>query len=133
MGREAKSSKVARLRSPGTGRRERERRLSLTNLETFLAVARCGSVAEAAAFMLVSRAAVSVAVKRLEQQLGVRLLGKGKPKRLSAEGALLFERVDPLFREIEHRLKQPLQDQGAVQSEAAAPPRERPVRSASSG
>ena len=108
MGREANSAKVARLRISGVARREREGRVSLANLETFLAIARCGSVSEAAEFLLVSRAAVSVAVKRLEHQLGVRLLGRGKPKPLSPEGALLFERVDPLFRELEHKLQEPL-------------------------
>ena len=90
----------------------------MANLATFLAVGRCGSEAEAAANLLVSRAAVSLAVKRLERQLGVRLLLRGKPKRLSAAGASLFERVDPLFREIERQLKRPLQPETAPLEQA---------------
>jgi DNA-binding transcriptional LysR family regulator len=118
---ELTSAAPARLRGTGVSRRERQHQVSLTNLATFLAVARCGSEAEAAAFLDVSRAAVSLAVKRLERQLGVALLGGGRPKRLSDAGKLLFERVDPLFRELERRLKQPLQDQGSGNSDGGAP------------
>lgn len=49
-------------------------RTSLEDLATFVAVAEAGSFSSAAARLRVSKAAVSVAVARLERQLGVRLL-----------------------------------------------------------
>lgn len=49
-------------------------RASLEDLATFVAVAEAGSFSAAALRLRVSKAAVSVAVARLERQLGVRLL-----------------------------------------------------------
>ena len=107
MGRRYGQAAAPVPRPVGTSRLRPDARLSIVNLATFVVVGRTGSASKAAAHLLVSRAAVSIAVQRLEKQLGVQLLGRGKPKPLTPAGMLLFKRVDPVFRELEHQLEQP--------------------------
>jgi DNA-binding transcriptional LysR family regulator len=112
MGRRYGQTAAPVRRPVGASRLRPDARLSILNLATFVVVGRAGSVSKAAAHLLVTRAAVSVAVQRLERQLEVQLLGRGKPKPLTPAGMLLFKRVDPIFRELEHQLAQPLDSPG---------------------
>ena len=76
--------------------------LRLADLETFLCIARFGSISAAARSLRVTPSQVSKAVTRLERQLGTRLLGR------SSRGVGLSERAHqllPLFREVLERVR----------------------------
>ncbi len=76
--------------------------LRFSDVRTFLAVRRCGSITAAARELQVTPSQVSKAISRLEQQLKVRLLTR------SARGVTLSEaaeRVTPHFEEVVSRLR----------------------------
>ncbi len=77
----------------------------LTDLNAFLAVARAGGFRDAARANRVSASGLSEAVRRLEAQLGVRLLNRTtRSVRPTEAGARLLERLSPAMREVESAL-----------------------------
>jgi DNA-binding transcriptional LysR family regulator len=80
-------------------------RADLGDLGAFLAVARAGGFREAARATDASASALSDAVRRLETQLGVRLLNRTTRSVVTTEaGRTLIERLGPAFGEIETAL-----------------------------
>ena len=78
---------------------------NLTDIRTFIAVAREGSFTKAAAKYGVSQSAVSYAVRMLEERLGVRLLARTTRSLSPTEaGQRLIDRLAPMFEEIEGEL-----------------------------
>ena len=76
--------------------------LRLADLETFLCIARFGSISAAARHLRVTPSQVSKAVTRLERQLNARLLGR------TSRGVGLSERAQqllPVFREVLERVR----------------------------
>ena len=66
--------------------------MELQSLRTFVAVARHLSFSKAAAHLDYSQAAVTVQIKRLEEDLGVRLFDRlGKTIRLTAQGEIFYD------------------------------------------
>ena len=66
--------------------------MKLQSLRTFVAVARHLSFSKAAAHLDYSQAAVTVQIKRLEEDLGVRLFDRlGKTIRLTAQGEIFYD------------------------------------------
>lgn len=62
--------------------------ISFSDLDVFVRTVDCGSLSEAARRLNITPAAASIAVKRLESQLGVRLLARStRSLRLTEEGA----------------------------------------------
>ncbi|HTN85490.1 MAG TPA: LysR family transcriptional regulator [Sorangium sp.] len=75
--------------------------LDLGDLDTFVAVARARSFRDAARATGRSASAVSEAVRRLEEQLGVRLLHRTtRSVALTEAGARLFDRLAPALGEV---------------------------------
>jgi DNA-binding transcriptional LysR family regulator len=76
--------------------------MELRQVEAYWAVMRCGSVTAAARMLHVSQPAVSKAIKRAEDRLGLRLFERIGGRMLpTAESHALFPVVDRIFREIE--------------------------------
>jgi len=74
---------------------------SLSLLRAFEAAARTGSFQEAAGELRLTPSAVSHAIRKLEQQLGVVLFERGvRHVRLSADGLALMRHVGPAFEDI---------------------------------
>ena len=74
----------------------------LNDLSAFAAVARAGGFRDAARATRVSASGLSEAVKRLEADLGVRLLNRTTRSIAPTEaGARLLERLEPALREVE--------------------------------
>ncbi len=69
--------------------------MELRQLEYFQAVARLGSVTKAAEQQNVAQPSVSVAIKKLEAELGVKLLDRSRKKSaLTPEGRIFLQRVN---------------------------------------
>lgn len=66
-------------------------------LRAFLAVAETGGMTSAARQLNLTQAAVSQQIRRLEEQLGRRLLERGRAMRLTAEGERLLPRAQRLI------------------------------------
>jgi DNA-binding transcriptional LysR family regulator len=80
-------------------------KVDLSNLNAFLAVARAKGFREGARVSGSSASGLSVAVSRLEEQLGVRLLHRTtRSVVLTEAGDLLLERLGPALTEIESAL-----------------------------
>lgn len=78
---------------------------NLTDIRTFIAVARKGSFTKAAAEHGVSQSAISYSVRMLEGRLGVRLLSRTTRSLSPTEaGQRLIDRLAPLFDQIEAEL-----------------------------
>ena len=78
---------------------------NLTDIRTFIAVAREGSFTKAAAKHGVSQSAVSYAVRMLEGRLGVRLLARTTRSVAPTEaGQRLIDRLAPMLDQIEDEL-----------------------------
>lgn len=78
---------------------------NLTDIRTFIAVAREGSFTKAAAKYGVSQSAVSYSVRMLEERLGMRLLARTTRSVSPTEaGQRLIDRLAPMFEEIEGEL-----------------------------
>lgn len=70
--------------------------MELQQLRGFLAVARTTSITEAAYELHLTPSSISVQIKKLEQELGVRLFDRGKNRlTLTASGKLFLEKVVP--------------------------------------
>ncbi|MEQ5856867.1 LysR family transcriptional regulator [Halomonas sp. YLB-10] len=81
-------------------------RENVTDLMSFVVVARVGSFTRAAAQIGVSQSALSHAVRGLESRLGVRLLTRTTRKVTpTAEGERVLERIAPHFSQIEEELE----------------------------
>ena len=75
------------------------------DLPLFLVVARCGSFAAAGAEMGLSRSAVSLAIRRLEERLGVTLFARTtRSIGLTEAGSTLLAQVEPLLDELDESL-----------------------------
>ena len=78
---------------------------NLTDIRTFIAVAREGSFTKAAAKYGVSQSAVSYSVRMLEERLGMRLLARTTRSVSPTEaGQRLIDRLAPMFEDIEGEL-----------------------------
>lgn len=78
---------------------------NLTDIRTFIAVAREGSFTKAAAKYGVSQSAVSYSVRTLEERLGMRLLARTTRSVSPTEaGERLIDRLAPMFEQIEGEL-----------------------------
>jgi len=72
--------------------------MELHQLKYFQSVARSGSITKAAELEQVSQPSVSIAIKKLEGELGVKLLDRtGKKCALTAEGRIFFQKVNSLL------------------------------------
>lgn len=79
--------------------------VELNDLAAFLAVARAGGFRDAARASGVSASGLSVAVRRLESKLGVRLLNRSTRSVAATEaGTRLIERLTPVLGEVEAAL-----------------------------
>jgi DNA-binding transcriptional LysR family regulator len=68
----------------------------------FMQAARCGSISLAAREMHVSQPAISLAISKLEEELGIKLLFRtNRGIRLTSEGAILLEHLSGAFAMIE--------------------------------
>jgi LysR family hydrogen peroxide-inducible transcriptional activator len=73
--------------------------MNIRDLIYFSAVARFGHFAKAAAFCHVSQPTLSMQLKKLEEELGVQLIERGKREaRLTAVGKVVLEKSDTLLR-----------------------------------
>jgi DNA-binding transcriptional LysR family regulator len=80
-------------------------KMELSDLNAFVAVARAGGFREAARQSGSSASGLSEAVRRLEGQLGVRLLNRTTRSVAPTEaGTRLLERLGPALREVEAAL-----------------------------
>jgi DNA-binding transcriptional LysR family regulator len=80
-------------------------KVDLADLNAFVAVARAGGFRDGARASGVSASALSEAVRRLEAQLGVRLLHRTTRSVAPTEaGGRLLERLGPAIREVEAAL-----------------------------
>jgi LysR family glycine cleavage system transcriptional activator len=76
--------------------------LPLAALHTFVEVARCGSMKQAADLLCISPGAVSQHVRNLEDRLAVRLFERnGREIELTSTGRALFDQLASGFKEIE--------------------------------
>ncbi len=98
---------VMNVSEPLVSHNVRDGGASVVNLETFVIVAKCGGLTAGAEKLGVSRAAVSIAVKRLEEALGMKLFDEGRPKRLTAQGEELYAQAEPLVRDLLQLLERP--------------------------
>ena len=74
----------------------------LSDLQAFVSVARAGGFRDAARLGGVSASGISEAVRRLEAQLGVRLLNRSTRSVVPTEaGQRLLERLEPALKEVE--------------------------------
>ena len=77
--------------------------MELRNLRYFEAIARLGSITRAAEELHIAQPALSVAMKKLEEELGVMLFNRQQNRRvtLTAEGEILLKRAARLFQEVD--------------------------------
>lgn len=81
--------------------------MELTQLKYFLAVVNCGKVIDAAEMLHVSQSAVSMAISRLEQELGAELFErKGHRIQLTTYGSLFVNMITPAIADIDFAKKQ---------------------------
>ncbi|MER2114992.1 MAG: LysR family transcriptional regulator [Solibacillus isronensis] len=72
--------------------------MNLHTLRIFTNVAKLGSITEAAKFLHISQPAVTVQIRKLEREIGVKLIeGKGRGIQLTFEGEFLYEQGLRLF------------------------------------
>lgn len=68
--------------------------MDIRQLSVFVEVVQCGGFTSAAARLHIAQSAVSIAIQKLEQELGLVLFDRSERKaRLTAEGELLYERA----------------------------------------
>lgn len=80
--------------------------MDLRKLEIFTRVARLNSFSRAAEDLHMAQPAVSIAVRKLEESLGVTLLDRsGRQVKLTAEGDAVLARADVILRETEELLR----------------------------
>ena len=79
--------------------------MELNDLAAFVSVARAGGFRDAARISGVSASSLSIAVRRLEAKLGIRLLNRTTRSVAPTEAGLrLIEKLAPLFSEMEAAL-----------------------------
>src|SRR5580698_9715069 len=79
--------------------------MELNDLAAFVSVARAGGFRDAARISGVSASSLSIAVRRLEAKLGLRLLNRTTRSVAPTEAGLrLIEKLTPLFSEMEAAL-----------------------------
>ncbi|WP_339196495.1 LysR family transcriptional regulator [Solibacillus sp. FSL R5-0449] len=72
--------------------------MNLHTLRIFTSVAKLGSITEAAKHLHISQPAVTVQIRKLEREIGVKLIeGKGRGIQLTYEGEFLYEQGLRLF------------------------------------
>jgi DNA-binding transcriptional LysR family regulator len=82
-------------------------RIDLSDLSTFLTIARHRSFRAAAIELGVSASAISHALRKHEERLGVRLINRTtRSVGLTDAGARLFARISPAFRDIDNALEE---------------------------
>jgi DNA-binding transcriptional LysR family regulator len=75
--------------------------MDLRKLHIFTRVARCGSFSEAAGQLHMAQPAVSIAVRKLEQELGLALFDRsGRRVQLTAEGRELLRRAEAILGQV---------------------------------
>jgi len=80
--------------------------MDLRKLQIFTRVARLNSFSRAAEDLHMAQPAVSIAVRKLEESLGITLLDRsGRQVRLTAEGEAVLARADIILRETEELLR----------------------------
>lgn len=76
--------------------------MDLRKLEIFVRVAELKSFSQAAGSLHMAQPAVSIAIRKLEESLGTRLLDRsGRQVELTAEGSNLLQRAVPILQDIE--------------------------------
>lgn len=81
--------------------------MELTQLKYFLAAVNCGQIVQAAEMLHVSQSAVSMAISRLEKELGVDLFEKkGRSIQLTKNGSLFVDMITPAIAELDFAQKQ---------------------------
>lgn len=94
-------------------------KMNLHTLRIFTNVARLGSITEAANLLHISQPAVTAQIRKLERELGVKLIiGKGRGIQLTSEGEFLYEQGLRLFQleeQIDEKFKVFLEKQEKVQ------------------
>ena len=75
--------------------------MDLKAIKTFHLIAKYGSFIRAAAELNYSPSAVTMQIRKLESELGVTLIGRGKPFRLTEAGRLFRDHSLPLVRHME--------------------------------
>ena len=88
--------------------------MDLRTLRYCEAVARLGSITRAAETLHVAQPALSTAIKKLEDELGVRLFVRqqNKPVAPTAEGRILLKRAERLFQEVDSARRELADAQG---------------------
>lgn len=87
--------------------------MDLRHLQVFTAVVDTGSFTAAAEQLHIAQSAVSIAVKKLEQSLGLTLFDRTERRpRLTAEGELLIQRARQLLADFEQTRQQMLELKG---------------------
>ncbi|TSI08308.1 LysR family transcriptional regulator [Lysinibacillus sp. BW-2-10] len=93
--------------------------MNLHTLRIFTNVAKLGSITEAANLLHISQPAVTAQIRKLERELGVKLItGKGRGIQLTSEGEFLYEQGLRLFQleeQIDEKFKIFLEKQEKVQ------------------
>lgn len=79
------------------GRGRKASTLDLRRLEQFVAVVECGSLTDAAAQLGITQQALSVAIRALEEQVGVTLFTRSRGMRPSESGLRLYESAQVLL------------------------------------
>lgn len=75
--------------------------MDLRKLEIFSSVARCGSFSAAAAQLPMAQPAVSIAIRKLEEELGLTLFDRGGRRiKLTAEGHKLLTRAESILQQV---------------------------------
>ena len=75
--------------------------MDLRKLEIFSSVARCGSFSAAAEQLPMAQPAVSIAIRKLEDELGLTLFDRsGRRIQLTAEGNSLLQRAEAILQQV---------------------------------
>ena len=83
--------------------------MELTQLKYFLAAANCGQIVQAAEMMHISQSAISMAISRLEKELGVALFEKrGRSIHLTKNGENFVSMITPAMAELDFAASQML-------------------------
>lgn len=70
----------------------------LSQYKIFYEVARCGNISRAAKELYISQPAISKAISKLEESLGIKLFSRNsRGVQLTREGAILFQHVNTAF------------------------------------
>jgi len=103
--------------------------MDLRKLEIFVRVAQLENFSQAAASLHMAQPAVSIAIRKLEDELDTRLLDRsGRQTKPTAEGQNLLQRAQSILREVEDlkrstsAMKDLLQGELSMKLKSASPP-----------